>query len=229
MLTKTEGIVLRCYRYKDNHFMAHILTRESGIVTYAVYAPESKRSRTRMSFFQPLTLLELDADHKPSRTIQTIKEMRPLSAGMNILSSPHKMALAMFVAEVTNACILPENPDAELYSTLRNVVESLDSETPADGHFALRFLLTLSDYLGFNPTHDEERLVINEFLSGNVTPDERQLFTRLIEASGSGNVNIFRHSERQSLLHTMLRYFKFNLPDMPQIHSAEVLEAVFEG
>lgn len=228
MLTKTEGIVLRCYNYKDNKYLAHILTQEHGIVTYAVYAPQSKRSRTRMSYFQPLTLLEIDAEHKPNRTIQAIKELRPVSTGMNILSSPRKIALAMFVAEVTNACILPENPDAELYSSLRSVVESLDSDTPPDGHFALRFMISLSDYLGFNPTHDAERLVVNEFLNSAKEPDERELFLRLIEAQKSGEERVFTHTERQILLRAMLRYFKFNLPDMPQIHSAEVLEAVFE-
>ena len=230
MLTKTEGIVLRCYRYKDNHFLAHILTRESGIVTYAVYAPESKRSRTKMSYFQPLTLLEIDADHKSNRTIQTIKELHPLSISVNIISNPYKTAIALFVAEVINACVPPENPDAELYHTIRNVIKSIDSDTPVDSHFALKFLLTLSDYLGFNPTHDEERLVINEFLgSSDISSEERILFTRFIEAYNNGNVNVFRHEERQNILRTMLRYFKFNLPDMPQIHSSEVLAAVFEG
>lgn len=227
MLTKTEGIVLRCYNYKDNKYLAHILTQEHGIVTYAVYAPQSKRSRTRMSYFQPLTLLEIDAEHKPNRTIQVIKELRPVSTGMNILSSPGKIALAMFVAEVTNACILPENPDAELYSSLRSVVESLDSDTPPDGHFALRFMISLSDYLGFNPTHDAERLVVNEFLNSAKEPEERELFLRLIEAQKSCKERVFTHTERQILLRAMLRYFKFNLPDMPEIKSLCVLEDLF--
>lgn len=228
MLTKTEGIVLRCYNYKDNKYLTHILTREYGIVTYAVYAPQSKRSRTRMSYFQPLTLLELDVEHKPNRTIQAIKEIRPVVAGLNLVTSPHKISVAMFVAEVVNACILPENPDANLYSSMRQVVTMLNSESGIDGHFPLMFTLQLADYLGFNPTHDAERLVVNEFLGSAQDSNERTLFNRLIEAQENGNVKVFTHTERQILLRTMLRYFKFNLPDMPEIKSLAVLEDLFE-
>lgn len=227
MLTKTEGIVLRCYNYKDNKYLTHILTREHGIVTYAVYAPQSKRSRTRMSYFQPLTLLELDVEHKPNRTIQAIKEMRPVVTGINIVTSPHKISVAMFVAEVVNACILPENPDAHLYNSMRQVVAMLNSESGIDGHFPLMFTLQLADYLGFNPTHDAERLVVNEFLGSAQDSNERVLFNRLIEAQQNGDVKVFTHTERQILLRTMLRYFKFNLPDMPEIKSLSVLEDLF--
>lgn len=227
MLIKTEGIVLRCYQYKENRYLAHILTKDHGVMTYAVYAPQSRRSRTRMSYFQPLTLLLIDADHKPGRAIQTLKEIVPLSASMNILGSPYKISTAMFVAEITNSCILPENPDEQLYTILRETVDLLDSEKPLDGHFPLQFMLSMADYLGFNPAHDEERLVINEFLSNTADLSEQETFLRFVEASRNRNITIFTHSERQMLLRTMLRYFKFNLPDMPQIKSVSVLENLF--
>ncbi len=227
MLIKTEGIVLRCYQYKDNRYLAHILTKEHGVVTYAVYAPQSRRSRTRMSFFQPLTHLMIDADHKPGRAIQTLKEIVPQPGGMNMISSPQKISVAMFVAEITNASILPENPDAQLYSIVSNAIDHLNSDERVDGYFPLSFMLSLADYLGFNPSHDEERLVINEFLSNTADVSERETFLRFIEASQNGNISVFTHSERQMLLRTMLRYFKFNLPDMPEIKSVSVLEELF--
>ncbi|MCQ2370146.1 MAG: DNA repair protein RecO [Paludibacteraceae bacterium] len=227
MLTKTKGIVLRTFKYADNKCLTHILTPEHGKITYAVYAPQSKRSKVHSNMLQPLSLLEIIAEHKPNRTIQQIKEARALTTGVYIIKDPARTAMAMFIAETTDACVYEEHIDSSLFLRLENILKYLDSEQTMDSHFALRFLIELSDSLGFNPTYDSESIILDSYLNSIELVDNRHLFLKFVDACKSGDINIFSHTERQTLLRLLLGYFRYNLPDMPEIKSVEVLEEIF--
>ncbi len=228
MLIKTTGIVLRTYKYADNKCLVHILTPDNGKITYAVYAPQSKRSKIHNNMLQPLSLLEIEAEHKPNRTIQQIKEARALTSGEYLLKEPAKMAMAMFVAETADACIYEGHSDTSVFEKLESTVRFLDSANRMDSHFALKFLTELSDILGFNPTYDSESLILNSYLDTIADSEQRQLFLDFLTAYKSGKPNIFSHSQRRELLHLLLGFLKFNLPDMPDVKAVEVLEEVFE-
>lgn len=224
MEVKSEGIVLYCSKYSDNNYIARILTRESGKLSFAVYAPQSKRASIRTSMLQPLTLLELDYENKPSRTIQQIKDAKLLSTGV---LSPAKIAVAMFVSDIVCCTTLEGNTDLILYNKVADIVKLINSDTPVDGHFAIRFLLEYADALGFNPIQDFENLFLREFVGTLVEKEERELFTRLVEAALEGNVNVFTHAERKQLLRVLLLYYQMNLPDMPAVKSLDVLEELY--
>lgn len=224
MEIKSQGIVLRCSKYSENNYIAQILTREAGKLSFAVYAPQSRRARIRTSMLQPLTLLEIDFDSKPSRTVQQIKDAKPLSMGV---LSPAKISVAMFVSDLVCCTTVDGNADLILYNKVLDVVKSLNSYTAVDGHFAIRFLLDYADALGFNPVRDFENVVLREFVGTLVEQRERELFIRLVDAASGGNVNIFNHSERKSLLRILLLYYQMNLPDMPAVKSLDVLEEMY--
>lgn len=224
MEVKSQGIVLRCSKYSDNNYIAQILTREAGKISFAVYAPQSKRARIRSSMLQPLTLLELDFDSKPSRNIQQIKDAKLLSMGV---LSPAKMSVAIFVSDVVGCTTVEGNADLLLYNKVLDIVNHLNSDAPVDGHFAIRFLLDYADALGFNPVRDFENVVLRDFVGTLVEQRERELFIRLVDAASGGNVNIFNHDERKSLLRILLLYYQMNLPDMPAVKSLDVLEEMY--
>lgn len=224
MDVKTLGIVLRCSKYSDNNYIVQILTKSFGKISFAVYSPQNKRAKVRASMLQPLSLLELEMDNKPSRTIQHIKDARMLNLSV---MSPEKVSMAMFVADVVWATTVDALPDADLFNKVESVVNSLESDQGIDGHFAIRFLLEYADILGFNPAHDMENLLLREFLGTLVETDDKELFIRLVEAASAGNINIFNHRQRQILLRTLLLYYKLNLPDMPAVKSVDVLEEIF--
>ncbi len=224
MEVKSQGIVLRTSKYSDNNYIAQILTREAGKLSFAVYAPQSRRARIRTSMLQPLTLLELDFENKPSRTVQQIKDAKPLSMGV---LSPEKISVAMFVSDLVCCTTVDGNADLFLYNKVLDVVRFLNSDATVDGHFAIRFLLDYADALGFNPVRDFENVVLREFVETLVEQRERDLFTRLVDAASGGNVNIFNHDERKSLLRLLLLYYQMNLPDMPAVKSLDVLEEMY--
>ncbi len=206
----------------------HILTPDYGKITYAVYAPQSKRSKIHNNMLQPLSMLEIEAEHKPNRTIEQIKEARALTSGLYIMKNPAKTALSMFIAETADACIYEEHTDPSVFEKLESTVRFLDSENCVDSHFALRFLMELSDILGFNPTYDSESLILDTYLKSIASTDEQKLFLDFLTVCKSGEPNIFSHTQRRQLLRLLLGFFKFNLPDMPDIKAVEVLEEVFE-
>lgn len=224
MEIKSQGIVLRCTKYSDNNYIVRLLTREAGKLSFAVYAPQSKRARVRTSMLQPLTLLDLDFDNKPSRTIQQIKEAKPIFTGV---LSPEKISVAMFVADLVDCTTLEGGVDLLLYNKVAEVVNLLNSDIAVDGHFAIRFLLGYADALGFNPVQDFENVVLREFTTTLVEQSERELFMRFVNAASGGDVNIFTHAERKTLLRLLLLYYQMNLPDMPAVKSLDVLEELY--
>ncbi len=224
MDAKTQGVVLRCGKYSENQCIVQILTKDFGKVSYMVYAPQSKRARVRSTMLQPLTLLEIDTDSKPSREIQHIKDAKPL---MPANFSPAKIAVAMFVADVVNACTVEGSPDLLIFNKVFDTIKILNTDAAIDAHFAIRFLLEFAEALGFNPVQDFENVLIQEFLGTLVEQSEKDLFLRLINAASQGNIAVFSHPERRTLVRTLLLYYKLNLPDMPHIKTLDVLEEIY--
>ena len=64
MLQKTRGIVLRTIKYKDTAQIATIYTEVAGRVSFRVPVTRSRHASVRSSQFQPLALVELEADFR---------------------------------------------------------------------------------------------------------------------------------------------------------------------
>jgi len=224
MDSKTIGIVLRCSKYSDSNYIAQILTKDFGKLSFAIYSPQSKKAKVRTSMLQPLSLLDIDFDGKPSLAIKQIKEAKLLSIKP---LSVEKISVSIFVADIVCATIPEGNFDDTLFFKVLDVVNILYSDEKIDGHFALQFLLDYADALGFNPQYDSENILLSEFLGNLVEEGEKELFLKLVKAASSGDIKIFSHSERRTLLRVMLLYYQMNLPNMPSIKSLDVFEEVF--
>ena len=82
MLQKTKGIVLRTVKYKDTSVIADIYTEYCGRASFMVPVSRSRKATVKLSLFQPLALIELEAD------FSWISVIHPLLLGIiYILSS----------------------------------------------------------------------------------------------------------------------------------------------
>ena len=62
MLQRISGIVLRTVKYKDTAFIADVYTDIAGRASFMVSASRSRKSAVKSVLFQPLALVELEAD-----------------------------------------------------------------------------------------------------------------------------------------------------------------------
>lgn len=76
MLQKTVGIVLHTLKYNDTSNIVDIYTRENGRASFLVSVPRSRKSAVKTVLFQPLSMIEFEADYRPMSNLYRIKEAK---------------------------------------------------------------------------------------------------------------------------------------------------------
>ena len=69
MWHKTVGIVLYSLKYNDTSNIVEIYTQHNGRGSFLVPIPRSRKSALKNVLFQPLSLIEFEADFKPTTTL----------------------------------------------------------------------------------------------------------------------------------------------------------------
>ena len=79
MLQKTVGIVLHVLKYNDTSNIVEMYTELSGRASFLVTVPRSKKATVKSVLFQPLALIEFEADYRPNTSLFRIKEAKSFS------------------------------------------------------------------------------------------------------------------------------------------------------
>ena len=94
MLQKTVGIVLHVLKYNDTSNIVEMYTELSGRASFLVTVPRSKKATVKSVLFQPLALIEFEADYRPNTSLFRIKEAKSFSPFTSIPYDPFKSAIA---------------------------------------------------------------------------------------------------------------------------------------
>lgn len=147
-----ELIALRTVRYNDKNSILSAFTAERGRVSLLVSASNSKESRRRRALLMPLSIVDAEIDFRPGRDVFNMREIRPLSSSLSIISSPIKSSIALFVADFLNSLLRQESADALLYDFLKEEIlalEDMESHAAVNSHIGL--LCRLSRFVGIQP------------------------------------------------------------------------------
>ncbi len=79
MLQKTLGIVLHTLKYNDTSLIADIYTETAGRASFIVKIPRSRKAAVKSVLFQPLALVELEADFRSNASMYKITEAKSAS------------------------------------------------------------------------------------------------------------------------------------------------------
>ena len=151
MLVRSRVIVFNTFKYKDDSFIAHVLTEKDGYASFLVRISRSPRTAVRHTLFQPLALLQLEWEEK-----KTMELLRPKSAQvavplMSLPFHPVKATMALFLSEFLTYALRSEPISPALFEYVYRSVEWLDTAQKDFANFHLVFLLRLSRFLGFFP------------------------------------------------------------------------------
>jgi len=240
MLVKTQAIVLHCMPYTDSTYIVHVYTREMGRASYLVRLAVGKQAGLRKALFQPLTLLEIQADHKGSRQLQRIKEAHCVYPFGQLPFDVSKSVIALFLAEVLIRALRDSENNPALFEFLTHSIQLLDLCEKGLANFHLVFLIKLTRYLGFYPNLESQQkgwyfdlyggdfVPIRPLHNAWLDPTDAMLFARLMQITYENmGAFSFNHAERVGILHQTLNYYRMHLTDFPVIKSLEVLETVF--
>jgi DNA repair protein RecO (recombination protein O) len=236
MLVKTKAIVISSLKYQEKSLIVKCLTQSDGLKSYFVpNAFAAKKSNQKIAYVQPLTLLEIEANHKNKGTLEHFKEIKLAHAYQSISTNILKSTIVLFLSEIIHHSIHEEEKNEDLFLFLESALLWLDANEEV-ANFHLILLVEMSKFLGFYPDTSESEYPFFEKNEGVFIPQqsisclneqETYLFKRLLEVKFDSDQKIFAGVERQALLKILLSYYTIHLDGFKNPKSLEVLKEVF--
>ena len=164
MIVHTPAIVLKSFPYGDTSLIARCFSKEQGKISLIIKGARSKKSN-RASYFQPLSYVDLIYNYSSKRELQILSKVNFIEYWSNILNDLRSISLTMAIIELTDETITNEDPNQNLFSSLRDVLKAYN-ENKSDPNLLFWFYeCALLTHLGFKPN-----LEINN-LPGVVLPN----------------------------------------------------------
>jgi len=236
MLVKTKAIVISSLKYQEKSLIVKCLTQSDGLKSYFVpSAFSSKKSNQKIAYFQPLSILEIEANHKNKGTLEHFKEIKLAYAYQTISTDIIKSTIVIFLSEIIHYSIHEEERNENLFDFLESALIWLDAHDET-ANFHLILLLEMTKFLGFypaiseigHPFFDTKEGTFSAFHGTNcLNEHETFLFKRLIGLKFDSDQKVFVGTERQVLLKILLHYYTLHLDGFKKPKSLEVLKEVF--
>ena len=240
MLFSTRGIVFYSVPYSETSIIVKIYTEKFGLQSYLIKGSRRRSSRTRPSFLQSLTLLDMVVYHRVNKNLQTIREVQISYPYQFIPGDIRKEALIIFINELLYHSIREEEANRDLFMYIWDACMLLDKTESQVSTFHLLFAAALTRFLGirhssaYSPEFPFFNLKEGLFMSSSqnrqylLDPDSGKRFANLFSfpIRDHGNLS-YPSAIRDSLLDSMLFYYRLHLPGFPELKSHKVLRAVF--
>jgi DNA repair protein RecO (recombination protein O) len=236
MLVKTKAIVISSLKYQEKSLIVKCFTQSDGLKSYFVQSAfSSKKSSQKIAYFQPLTLIEIEASHKNKGTLEHFKEIKLATAYQTINIDIVKSTIVIFLSEVLHHSIQEEEKNEPLFTFLETALLWLDNHVET-ANFHLILLLEITKFLGFYPDNSETDFPFFEMNEGQFSPlhgisclseHETHLFKKLMNLKFDSDQKVFAGIERQILLKILLDYYSIHLDGFKKPKSLDVLKEVF--
>lgn len=236
MQVKTKAIVLSSLKFQEKSLIVKCFTQSHGLKSYFVRdAFSSRKSNQKIAYFQPMTVLDIEAVHKNKGTLESFKEIKIASPFHSIHSDIYKSTIVMFVSEILHHSIHEEEKNEHLFTFLETALEWLDNHDEV-ANFHLILMLETTKYLGFYPDISDMDMPFFEMTEGVFTPfhaisslteHETNLFKKLVDLKFDNDQKVFHVLERQIVLKILIDYYSFHLDGFKKPKSLDVLKEVF--
>lgn len=236
MLVKTKAIVISSIKYQEKSLIVKCFTQSHGLKSYFVRdAFSGRKSNQKIAYFQPLSILEIEAVHKNKGTLENFKEIKISTPFQTIHTDIYKSTIVLFISEILYHSIHEEEKNESLFSFLETALLWLDHHDEI-ANFHLILMLEATKYLGFYPDisdmdmpfFDSNEGVFSPFQAiSSLTEHETNLFKKLIDLRFDNDQKIFHVIERQIVLKTLIDYYSYHLDGFRRPKSLDVLKEVF--
>jgi DNA repair protein RecO (recombination protein O) len=214
-------------------------TEQFGAKTYIIGGVRKLRGKNSMSFFQPLSLVEIVSVINTRSAMERITEICWSPPFLNIPFDMARGTVAMFLSEVLYRSIREEEKNRTLFSFLHNSIQILDETSTDPSGFHIMFMVRLAKHLGIHPSgtwQDSEsrfdlregmftrqRPVHSEYLSSEISSILASFIDRGFE--GLEQISLTR-LQRKELLEALVTYYEIHQTHGSRIRSHEVLREV---
>ncbi|QLE01358.1 DNA repair protein RecO [Galbibacter sp. BG1] len=237
MIVTTKAIVLSALKYGDTSLIVKLFTESDGVKSYMLKGVlSSKKGKVKKGYFQPLTQLEVVANHKNKGTLESIREVKLTSSYKTLQTDVLKSSIALFLSEMLVVSLQEEEENKRLFEFISNSFSWLD-DTDEVGNFHISFLVQLTSFLGFYPDDSYIDAAYFDLAEGVFVPS---LYNEVMEGAGLMAFKKFLKCDydearlikmgrgtRSELLNSLIRYYQLHLNDFKKPKSLEILQQVF--
>lgn len=238
MIETTKAIVFSSIKYAEADLIVTCYTQNRGLKTYLLRGVlKSKRGKLKASYFQPLTQLEIIANHRNKGTLESIKEAKVLHPYATLHTDVVKSSLVMFLSEMLKNSILEEEPNQRLYEYLEASLQWLDHHNDISNFHTL-FLLKLTGFLGCYPDTTALHLPYFNMADGTFETEDISIYCET--GDRVNNIKLFfginfdklstlklTKNQRMDVLHLVLEYYQLHLHGYKKPRSLDVLQQLF--
>jgi len=239
MQLKTKAIVISNVKFGEADLIVKCFTLEKGVVSFMLKGiRKSKKGRMRVSLFQQLTLLEIEATYKENKNLQYLKEVKIDYPLQTLHTDIFKSTIVMFLAEVLKSSIQEEEKNERLFQFLKESLIYLD-QVDSIKNFHLHFIVKLTSFLGFSPDQSSTDFPYFDMLNGVFQLKEYNMYSfnntnsvllkeliKLENYGGAENLKL-NQERRKSFLDFMMLYYELQLQGFRKPKSLEVLQQLF--
>ena len=220
MTYKTKGIVLNFIKFKESSIICKIYTESFGLQSYIVNGVRSS-NKTKMSLFQPLTILDLVVYNKSSVNIQRLKEMKIDVIYMTNHTDIKKISVCIFLSELLSKILSNEPNQNQKFNFLYNSFLIYDGLEKNIKNFHIQFLLKLTKFFGFQISDSSQ--ITKAYLNKK---EQNDFVMDCISMDYNSKIHS-NYSERNDVLNSLIIYFSQSLGVNIKLKSLQVLKEVF--
>jgi DNA repair protein RecO (recombination protein O) len=228
MKYKTRSIVFNFIKFRESSIIARIYTEQYGFKNYIINNVRNIRPKYPVSFFQPLTQLDMVVYNKPESEINRVAEIKCINPYHSIPFDVMKSTVCLFLTEILYKILREEESNKALFDFLVKSFNFYDNSESHHSNFHLQFLIKLTNYLGINPINVNE--IIRETKSSGstylISELEKKQFDELIHHTYQEYVEINRQG-RKKMLTLILLFYQNHFDHLSEIKSYRILQEVF--
>lgn len=242
MFKSTRAIVFHQIRYSDTSLVVKILTEEWGLGSYIIKGARTPKSKLKSGLFQPLTLLEMVADHKDKNDLNHIREARVAYPYQKIPVDIRKSSILLFLNELLYKSIQEEAINHEMFSFIYDHLILLDQTPENPANFHLFFAIHLTRFLGFFPQGDYQHehtvfdMTEGHFSQSDPLPAEHFIsgsncywFSKIISLQADQFYGLTIPAQvRSELVDKVIQYYHLHLPLTGSFKSHIILHEVLQ-
>lgn len=234
MFVKTKAVVINSVRYQEKALIAKCFTLSDGMKSYFVRDAfaTTKKSTKKSAYFQPFTLLEIEANHKNKNTLEYFSNIKP-QVYQTITNDIIKSSLVIFLSEVVNTSLKDESKNEDLFLFLEASLLWLD-QNPTNINFHLVFMIELTKFFGFYPHSSTaeyfdmaEGVFTNYQTKYCLTKEKSDWLKQLLKQKINSQENPFKNTQRRVLLEILLDYYALHIENFKKPNSWQILQEIF--
>ena len=230
MKYKTKGIVFNHIKFRESSIIARIYTDQFGLKNYILNSVRSSKPRIPISYFQPLTMLDMIVYNKNHADINRVAEIKCGYTYKSLQYDVIKSSVTLFITELLYKTLREEEANPDMFRFFEESFMYYDMAEDDFMNFHLQFLFKYARYHGIEPIRIADmvhEIETNNFLV-SIPRNDFDKIDRLIVSPYTSHINI-SNDLRRKLLSMIILFYQIHFDHLKDLKSFKVLMEVFDS